>query len=436
MTIWIIAAVLIGGLAALGRQIGSIRMGVSMIGAIISYVASLYLIPIVSPLMETVGLRNPITVWWLTPIVVFIGLFVLMNGLAQGVYMKVNLYFQYRAKEDAKMRFERMDTNVGLALGIANGCVLLSIITVPIYVAGYITVQFQSSDGSDPFLHSMLNRARGDLTASGFDKIAAALAPDKSELFLKADTVANIYHNANVQEFLAEYPQFYTLTENGTIMGKEGEDQELTDADGNTVTPFGDMISGKAGMGKILGHPRAVQLLDDSDFMYLVEDIDYGDLKNFIETGETTRYGEEKFVGKWEINLNRSFRDFGQKYPKNIRGSYLTRMPAYAGRFKDIELTLAPDGAAYLKTAAGGMVSYYGLYTMIQNRYPPPQPARGALKTIATGTWSSKDDSTITLSLDGKNVKVKGDGRLKSGFLNWVNVNGGVDNPVVMHRKR
>jgi len=433
MTIWILGAVLIGGLGALGRQIGSIRMGVSMIGAIISYVATIYLVPVVAPMMETVGIRNPITAFWLTPVVVFIGLFILMNGLAQGVYMKVNLFFQYRAKEDARMRFERMDTNVGLAFGIANGCVLLSIISVPIYIAGYITVQFQGDD--DPFLYGMMSKARTDLSSSGFDKVAAALAPDTSDLFMKADTVATIYHNPGVQEFLAEYPQFYTLTEERTLFEKDGE--EITsDTDGESVTRFADLISGKAGMGQIVSHPYGVGLMDNSDFMYLVEDIDFADLNQFIESGETTRYGEEKHVGKWEINLNRSFRDFGQKYQKAIRGSYLSRMPMYGQAFKGIELTLAPDGMAYLKSPTGGMLAFQGLYNMIANRYPAPRPGGGTLKTIATGSWSAKDDNTLTLALDGKNIKVQGDGKMKGGFLTWVNMNGGWQNPVVMHRKR
>ncbi|MGB0578277.1 MAG: hypothetical protein ACPGVU_01120 [Limisphaerales bacterium] len=433
MTIWILGVVLVAGLGALGRQIGSIRMGVSMIGAIISYVATIYLVPIVAPMMDTVGIRNPITVFWLTPCVVYVALFLLMNALAQGVYMKVNLFFQYRAKEDAKMRFERMDTNVGLALGIANGCVLLSIISVPIYIAGYITVQFQTDD--DPFLYGVMSKARTDLSSTGFDKIAAALAPDTSELFKKTDTIATIYHNADVQEFLAEYPQFYVLTEEKTIWEKEGEEITST-ADGAEVAKFASLITGKAGMGKIVGHPYGVSLMDNSDFMFLVEDIDFADLDQFIETGETTRYGEEPHVGKWEINLNRSFRDFGQKYPRDIRASYLTRMPIYGQSFKDIELTLAPDGVAYLKCSAGGMVSFAGLYSMIANRMAPPRAKRGSLKTIATGSWSAKDDNTLTLSLEGKNVKVKGDAKIKSGFLNWVNQQGRVENPIVMHRKR
>ena len=60
MTIWIIAAVLIGGIGALGRQIGAVRMGISLIGAIVAYVATLFLTGIVADQLPSVGMRNPI----------------------------------------------------------------------------------------------------------------------------------------------------------------------------------------------------------------------------------------------------------------------------------------------------------------------------------------------------------------------------------------
>ena len=312
MTIWILGAILIGGVAALGRQIGSIRIGVSAIGAIVAYVGTLFLAPIVKPQMATVGLTNPITVWWLTPLVVFIVLFLVMNGVAQGIYMKVNLFFQYRAKEDARMRFQKMDDNVGLALGVLNGCVLLSIISVPIYVVGHVTVQFKSDN--DPFHYSIISKMRTDLSSTGLDKIARALAPDTEELFRMADTVSLIYHNPSVQDFLPEYPPFYSLAESEDIQTIL-EDEE-----------YSGLITQKGSLAKIFESETTLGLLENGEFMSVVQNLDYEDFSEFIETGVSPMFKDDPIVGKWKIDVGRSVRDYGRKYPQ-LRPAILGRTP-------------------------------------------------------------------------------------------------------------
>ena len=408
------------GLAALGRQIGSIRMGVSMIGAIVAYVGTIFLAPIVSPMMGSVGIENPITVWWLTPIVVYILLFIMMNGIGQGLYMKVNLFFQYRAKADAQMRFARMDTNVGLALGIANGCVLLTIITVPIYVAGYVTVQFKSDD--DPFLYNMLNRARTDLASTGFDKVSAALAPNTDELFMIADTASLVYHNSSVQDFIAEYPEFYHFVEEDTL-GGDGDDsggQDMSE-DGEYEANFKSLLTGKGSLAKIFSHSKAQELLQSTDFMTAIRDLDYADLNEFIATGISAKYQDEKMVGKWRIDIPRSVAEYGRRVPQ-ARPAYLSRVPAQAAkRYSDIHLILAPNGNAYLKGKAGSGLNIVPIYQLVAQRMGIQPVARNAAtQQLAVGSWTAKDEKSYTISLDGKAGKTGGDSTLKSSFLTMI----------------
>jgi len=420
MSIWILGVILVVGLAALGRQIGSIRMGVSMIGAIVAYVGTLYLTPIVSPMMESVGIDNPITIWWLTPLVVYIILFIMMNGIAQGVYLKVNLFFQYRAKEDAKMRFERMDKNVGLALGIANGCVLLTIISVPIYVAGYITIQFKTDD--DPFLYNLLNRARADLTSTGFDKISAAIAPNTDELFMIADTAALIYNNPSVQDFIAEYPDFYHFVEEDTLgSGEDQDDPYSSSEEGESEPDFKSLLTGKGSLAKILSHSKAQQLMKSSDFMSVIKNLDYADLNEFIKTGISPKYQDDPIVGKWRIDLPRSIREYGRKLPQ-LRPAYLSRLPAYAApRFGDIHLIVCPNGNAYLKGKAGAFTQFGVLYGMIMQRMPlQGVPKNAKPKTLAVGSISASGDGKYSISLDGKAGKSGNQATLKGGFLHFI----------------
>jgi hypothetical protein len=404
MTIWILGVVLIAGLAALGRQIGSIRMGVSIIGAIVAYVATIFLAPLVTPHLETVGVKNPITAWWLGPVAVFLAVYLFMNGIAQGIYMKVKVFFDYRAKEDAKIRFERMDTNLGLSLGIANGAVLLCILSVPIYIAGHVTVQLASDN--DPFIYSTLSKARKDLTSTGMDKIAAAIAPKTDKLFVMADTAAIIYHNPSVQEFLKEYPEFYTLAESETFAA-------YFDGD------FGTLVTGKGGLGNILVHEKALEVMADLDLMTKLTDLDYADLQEFIKTGVSQKYKDHELVGKWRIDIPRSVRDYGRKYPQ-VPGAYLSRLPEYIkDRYGDITLTIAPDSGAFLKGAAGNFPTFYQLVTLYQNRTPlPPLPARAVPQQLAIGNWSGSGEK-ITVTLAGKAGKSEGGGTLKNNVLSF-----------------
>ena len=404
MTIWILGVVLIAGLAALGRQIGSIRMGISLIGAIVAYVATIFLAPLLAPHLESVGVKNPVTAWWLGPLVVYLLVFLFMNGIAQGVYMKVKVFFDYRAKEDARIRFERMDTNVGLGLGIANGCVLLCIVSVPIYVAGYITTQFSSEE--DPFIYNIVSKARKDLTSTGMDKIASALAPKTDELFLMADTAALIYHNPSVQEFLKDYPEFYTWYESETFMAR---------LDGD----FGTMVTGKGGLGNILAHETALELMGDFDFMSKIQGLDYADLQEFIRTGVSPKYQDDPLVGKWRIDIARSVREYGRKYPQ-VPAAYLSRLPNYIkGRYGDITLIVAPDGGAFLKGAAGNFPTFYQLVQLYQARQPlAPVPARAVKQQLAVGNCSGSGDK-VSITLSGKAGKSQGDGKLQNGMLSF-----------------
>lgn len=408
MTIWILGALLIGGMAALGRQIGSIRIGVSAIGAIVAYVGTVFLAPLVSPHMSAIGLKNPITVWWLTPVVVYVLLFLVMNGIAQGIYMKVNLFFQYRAKEDARMRFQKMDDNVGLGLGILNGCVLLSVISVPIYVAGHVTVQFKSDD--DPIHYSMISKMRTDLTSSGLDKIARALAPDTEDLFRMADTLSLIYHNPSIQDFLPEYPPFYALAESETIQ------QYLDDEE------FSGLVTQKGALAKIFEHSTTLELIDNSDFMNVVRELDYEDFSAFIETGSSPMYAEDPIVGKWRIDVGRSVREYGKKF-QQLRPTILGRVPNYVtARWRDLTLIVAPDNTAYLKGGDGKFPTFGQLYVMAQQRLPIA-PLRGGveLKPIASGNWGGDNPAfTISLTPGGKtDAKCE----LKGGFLNFIQSN-------------
>ena len=438
MTIWILAAVLIGGLGALGRQIGGIRMGISLLGAIIAYVSTLYLTGIVSnQLLPTIGMRNPVYIWVLSPLVVFFGVFIFINGIAQGVFLKIKVYFDYRAKEDARMRFTRMDTNVGLACGMMAGVVHLLIIMVPIYVLGYVTLQFDSPNGN-PFYVNFISKARADMDGSGWDRIAASMAPETDDLNQFADTAGLIYNNKSVQDFLGEYPLFYAMAENDTIMPiftGEGADQQdnpmnaYSDEDEEPAVPYHTLVREQGNIKAIIDHPQTMELLNNPDFMDRVNELDYADLKTFIDTGESPKYAEEPIVGKWRIDTARTARETARRHAQaRLSSIALQNMKIVLNNTATgITLIVSPEGSAFLKSANNAVVKFT---PFMRQRMTGAEVAtfavgkRPANRTLAVGSWSGDGDGLkvdLTASGTGNAYLISGvktaQTKLSGGFL-------------------
>ena len=72
MLIWILAVSLFGLFAVAGFYKGATRMAVSLIGLFVAILLARPLGPMVKPLIPLVGLKNPIWVWLLPPVVVFL----------------------------------------------------------------------------------------------------------------------------------------------------------------------------------------------------------------------------------------------------------------------------------------------------------------------------------------------------------------------------
>jgi hypothetical protein len=402
MTIWIIAAVLIGGIGALGRQIGAIRMGISLIGAIVAYVATLFLTGIVADQLPSVGMRNPIYIWLMAPALVFFGVFLAINAMAQGAYIKVKVFFDYRAKEDARIRFARLDTNVGLACGLAAGVVHLLIVMVPIYMVGYVTLQLDSPNGN-PFYVNLISKARADMDGSGFDKIAAAMSPETDDIFLFADTAGLIYNNKSVQDFLREYPLFYSMAENESIfkafVGNQEEVNPYDEVDEDAPPPYDTLVRNQGSIKAIIDHPTTMDLITNPDFMDRINELDYADLMTFLNTGHSPVYAEEKFVGKWKIDTARTVRETQRRWQAaRLSSSAVNNMKLILNNTAhDITLTVAPDGFAYMKSANSGVVKFSPFARQRMSgqeiaSFIVRKNSKKPLNTLAMGNWTGGDD--------------------------------------------
>src|SRR5947207_14390849 len=125
MIIWILAAVLLAIAGMCGFKLGAVRFGVSLIGLILGTALALPLGPYLNRLVPMVGFKNPLWTIILPPIVVFLIVYLIFLSISFFVHRKVELHFKYKADDETRFGWERVNRAVGLWVGMVVGGVWL-----------------------------------------------------------------------------------------------------------------------------------------------------------------------------------------------------------------------------------------------------------------------------------------------------------------------
>src|SRR5208283_1898413 len=146
MTIWILALGLLLSLAALGYRQGAVRVAFSLIGIIVSALLAAPLAGRVKPMLPHLGIHDPTAIWMLSPLIVFVILLIPFKSLGFFVHRKVELFFKYKTDGIQLIRFNRLNSRLGLGLGLMNALAYLVLISFIIFDLSYWTVQVATSD--------------------------------------------------------------------------------------------------------------------------------------------------------------------------------------------------------------------------------------------------------------------------------------------------
>src|SRR5947207_1846606 len=134
MTIWVLALILLASVAALGYRQGAIRVGFSFFGILFGALLAAPLGHLLGRLLGLVGLKDPLLVWALGPILVFVLISALFKVAAAAVHHKVDVYYKYHAGDLRTALWERLNRRLGLCLGLLNGTAYLILLAFLIYV--------------------------------------------------------------------------------------------------------------------------------------------------------------------------------------------------------------------------------------------------------------------------------------------------------------
>jgi hypothetical protein len=382
MTIWLLAILLLACVAGLGLRQGGIRVGFSLIGIILGALLSPALGRLLKPLLLATGLKNPILIWLLGPLIVFILFSAVFKIAGLMVHQKVDVYYKYKAGDLRLALWERLNQRIGLALGLLNGFVYLVLISFIIYAFSYWTIQMTTSE-TDPKPVRMLNRLGQDLQSTGFAKVAKSIDKLPEAYYDAADVAGVLYNTPLLEARLARYPALLSIAE-------RPEFQDLAnDKD------FSELRLQRKPIRDVLDYPKVKAILDNMDLTKLIWSTltpDLKDLQNYLLTLRSAKYDSERILGRWNFDVRSAIAAY-RKVKPNIPSTEMARIrKAIDGLFARASIVAMPDHKALLKNLAQLKV------------VPSATPAVGQ---VAQGQWANLGGKyQFTFSLEGREQQV------------------------------
>ena len=356
MMIWLLALILLASLAGLGYRQGAIRVAFSLIGIILGIILAGPLGKLLKPALGAVGVKNPVLLWVLGPVIVFVLISIIFKIAALAVHQKVDVYYKYRAGDLRLARWERLNERVGLCLGLVNGALYLSLISFVIYALSYWTVQMASGE-TDPWVLRRLNGLGQDLHSSGFAKVTSSIDPLPQTFYDTADLAGLIYSNSLLEARLQRYPGFLGLAERAEFSDL-ANDKEFT-----------EMWQRHDPVKNVVDYPKAQVILNNPDLLRMIWQTlipDLQDLRTFLTTGKSPKYDPEKILGRWDFDLNSAIALYRKAKP-NVSSSEMLKVKKWMiGAFSKTSFVAMTDHQAILKNA-------------------PPLKAPGAAPATASG---------------------------------------------------
>jgi hypothetical protein len=293
MMIFLLALVLFACLGYAGYALGAIRAGASFIGLIVAGLLAPHLGKIFTPLLTAVTLKNPLLLWVLGPFLAFLVVLAIFKIAGNLVHRKVDVYYKYKAGDLRLALFNRLNSRVGVAMGLANAAVYLVLISWVIYVFSYSTSQIAAGD-TVGWPVKMLNASGKSLQSSGMAKVAAAVDKTPASYYQASDILGLIYHNDLLEGRLSRYPAFLALGERSEFQAI-GNDQQ-----------FAELRQKQPPIYEILNHPTVQPIMGNPDLLKEIWNTalpHLNDLEAYLKTGQSAEYDPEKILGRWDFDL-------------------------------------------------------------------------------------------------------------------------------------
>ena len=297
MTIWILALILFICLGMIGYNQGAIRVAVSLIGIIVAAFLAMPLSPTVTPVIKAVlgvvSVKNPLVIWALAPLVVFLVILTLFKMGGFALHRKVEVHYKYKTGELVYALWVRLNKRLGACLGLVNALVYLLLLSVVIYALGYWTTQMAQGENDSRSVR-WTSRWAKDLHATGLDKAARSIDPLKEDYYTAANVMGIVYHNPEATSRLSGYPAILDVSERPEFQTLANDNE------------FMELLQHQSSVGEVLGHPKSKAILSNPDLLKEIWSLlspNLKDLQQYMLTGQSGKFDREPILGRWVFDL-------------------------------------------------------------------------------------------------------------------------------------
>ncbi len=343
MILWLIALVTLVCVGTVGFYQGAIRAAFSFVGLLVAAMLAGLLGSLLQLVAPIFGLKNPLVVAFVAPAIGFLLVLTLFKCAALAVHKKLDGWYKYKVGDTQRLLWERLNSRVGLPLGLANAVVYVFIFCTLIYALGYLSVQVANSE-NDSWMLRLVNRLNEDVQNTGMAKAVGPFMP-KSDLYYEgADVVADIFHTPLLQNRLANYPPLLML-------GEKPEFKPLSDPAFQA-----EWIKGMT-FGSFLNHQKVKPLIENREIVTNVLGLlagDLQDLKTYLETGKSPKYDDERILGRWAFDYKASLGRARKQKPNMGSAEYKRLKTVIGTEFLNSTLTAMVDNKAILKRPSAG----------------------------------------------------------------------------------
>jgi hypothetical protein len=341
MLLWLISLFILACCGIVAYYQGALRAAISLVGLFFALLLAGLFGKLINAILPALGLAHPALLAVLGPAIAFLLILIAFKAVAAVVHRKVDAYYKYKASDTQRLLFDRMNTRVGIPVGLCNGVIYVFILCSAVYTLGYGTFQLAASE-EDSWAMRLINRLSEDIQGTGMARAAAPMMPEGEMYYDACDILASIYHQPLLQNRLANYPPFLTLAEQPEF--KPMADQK-----------FQEQWQRGMSLGEFMKHEKVKPLLNNRDLFTNVVGLlggDLKDLKAYLDTGKSPKYDDERILGRWEIDTRQSVVRARRLKP-NMGSLELRRLRTLlASTFKDSTLTTTIDNRAILKLPA------------------------------------------------------------------------------------
>lgn len=297
MTVWLLAVVLLVCGAIAGYSFGAIRAAFAFTGIMIGALTAGPLGRLIAGVFPALGVKNLLLQELLPPVAAFLIVLALVKSAGNFVAWKVDVYYRYKVSELRQALWRRLNSRLGLCLGILNAAVYFCLTLMVLYPACYFVAQVNAGD-RESFPIRVLTRFGEDLTGTGCWRMGAALAPVPHAFYPVSDLCGLVYQNPALYRRLGRYPALLGFLEKSEVR------DIVTDGS------YTNLFVQTAPLSEILAHDRTKAIMTDKALLSETWNVigpHIDDLRAYLETGVSPKFKDETLLGRWKIDVGATF---------------------------------------------------------------------------------------------------------------------------------